>query len=296
MKPQGFFARGGPTRFAFQLGKYSPPRGGRLLAGLAARILVTLKLPIYHNVYDNQRHVLGPEVSPKELRRQVYRVLFNAGLAYYELFHNVGRGRLRVDEFVPPVRLLPETATYIQEALDCGRGVFLIGCHTANFDLGGMALSQFLAVPMQALSLADPPDGYELFNDLREQGGAMVTPITPATLREAMRRLQSGGLVITGVDRPTGQDDQPVEFFGATAHLPTGYIRIPLRTDSLVIVLASFYADGAYHLAANPPLEMLRTGDRAQDVTVNSQRVLAQIEEFIRRYPDQWMMFERVWK
>lgn len=296
MKSKGFFARGGPTRFAFQLGKYSPPRGGRLLAGLAARILVTRKPTIYHNVYDNQRHVLGPEVSAAELRRQVYRVFFNAGLAYYELFHNVGRGRLRVDEFTPPVRLLPEAAAYIQEALDYGRGVFLIGCHTANFDLSGMALSQFLEVPMQVLSLADPPAGYDLFNDLRKQGGAMVTPITPATLREAMRRLQSGGIVITGVDRPTGQDDQPVEFFGATAHLPTGYMRIPLRTDCLVIVLASFYADGAYHLAANPLLEMVRTGDRAQDIMTNVRRVLAQIEEFIRRYPDQWLMFERVWK
>jgi KDO2-lipid IV(A) lauroyltransferase len=290
MKPKGFFARGGPTRFAFQLGKYSPPRGGRLLAGLAARILVTLKPTIYDNVYDNQRHVLGPEVSDAELRRQVYRVFLNAGRAYYELFHNVGRGRLRVNEFTPPVRLLPEAATYIQEALDYGRGVFLIGCHTANFDLSGMALSQFLSVPMQVLSLADPPAGYDLFNDLRKQGGAMVTPITPATL------LQSGGIVITGVDRPTGQGDQPVEFFGATAHLPTGYIRIPLRTDCLVIIMASFYEDGAYHLTANPSLEMVRTGDRAQDVIVNLQRVLAQVEEFIRRYPDQWMMFERVWK
>ncbi|RLC90423.1 MAG: hypothetical protein DRI37_01480 [Chloroflexi bacterium] len=296
MSAKDFFAKGWPTRAAFSVGKFSPPYGGRFFAGLAARVLVTFKSNLYYNVYDNQRHVLGPAVSDAELRRQVHRVFFNSALSHYELFHNVGRSRLRVDEFTPPVRLLPETAAYIQEALDYGRGVFMLGCHTSNFDLGGIALSQFLTVPLQVLSLADPPAGYDIFNNLRKQGGAMITPITPATLREAMRRLQSGGAVITGVERPTGQSDQPVEFFGATAYLPTGYIRIPLRTNCLVITMASLYEDGEYHLVANPPLEMVRTGNRAQDIMTNVRRVLAQVEGLIRRHPDQWMMFERVWK
>ena len=111
-----------------------------------------------------------------------------------------------------------------------------------------------------------------------------------------MARLRQGGIVVTGVDRPIGEGDHPVEFFGATAYLPTGYIRIPLRTDALVMTIAAFYEDGVYHVAANPPMAMVRTGDAATDLSTNLRRVLAEVEAFIRCRPDQWMMFVPVWK
>ncbi len=240
--------------------------------------------------------MLGEEVSDRDLRWSVYRVFLNAARAYYELFHNVGCGRVNVEEFSPCVRLLPESNAYIQEALGSGRGVFFLGCHLSNFDLGGIALSQFLPVPLQVLSLADPAPGFEVLNGLRERAGVMVTPISPSSLRSAMGRLQLGGAVITGVDRPVGEGDEPVEFFGMRAYLPTGYVRIPLRTRALVLTLGACYEEGEYRIMVNPPLEMVHTGDRERDVQVNVQQVLGEIEGFIRRYPDQWMMFLPVWR
>ena len=296
MGAKEFFSKGWPTRLGFYLGKYLPPRGGNFVASLAARFLVTLKPDIYHNVYANQRHVLGAGTSEQALRAAVYNVFLNAARSYYELFHNVGCGGMEVGTFSPPVKLLPETKQYGLDALNSGRGVFCLGCHMSNFDLAGVALSQFMSIPVQILSLADPAPGYELFNDLRQDAGLMITPISPATLRMAMERLRAGGAVLTGVDRPIGDGDEPVEFFGETAYLPTGYIRIPLRTDALVMTVAPFYQDGTYWIAANPPMEMVRTGDKERDVAVNLRRVLAEIEAFIHRFPDQWMMFEPVWR
>ncbi|MGC9356744.1 MAG: lysophospholipid acyltransferase family protein [Anaerolineae bacterium] len=295
MSAKDFFSKGWPTRLAFYLGKYSPPRGGRLIAGLAARTLVTLKPDIYHVVYDNQTHVLGAEATETQIKESVYHVFFNAARAYYELFHNVGRGRTEVKSFDPPVRLMPEAKVYLEEALATGRGVFILGCHTSNFDLAGIALGQFISRPLQVLSMPDPPGGFELFNRLRKQAGTLLTPISPGALRDAMRRLSSGGAVITGVDRPSGEGDEPAEFFGATAKLPTGYIRIPLRTGCLVMTACPFLEDGEYRIVANPPMEMQQTGDRRRDIKYNHQRVLRQVEALIRRHPDQWMMFVPVW-
>ncbi len=101
--------------------------------------------------------------------------------------------------------------------------------------------------------------------------------------------------MLTGVDRPVPGANSPVTFFGQPACLPTGYIRIPLITDCQVMTL-SFVWDGvSYRIRANPPMEMERTGDRERDVVVNVQRVLAQIEDFVRAAPDQWMVFLPVW-
>ncbi len=295
MGAKAFFAKGWPTRLAFYLGKFFPPRAGNFMASAAARMLVTLKLDVYHVAKVNLRHVVGEDATEEELHQMTYRLFRQAACSYYELFHNIGSGRVDVTQFKPPVRLSSEAELYLTEALASGRGVFIAACHMANFDLAGLALGQLMPVPLQVLSLAAPEPGFEVFNQLREEGGALLTPISPASLRSAMRRLKDGGAVITGVDRPIGAGDELVEFFGAPARMPFGYIRIPLRTDCLVITATARYEAGEYQIIANPPLEMSHTGDRVRDQQVNVQRILAQFETFIRQRPDQWMMFVPVW-
>lgn len=296
MGTKEFLSKGWPTRFGFFLSKHSPPWLGYRLVGLFARTMYILKPDVYYAAYQNLKHVLGPETPEPVLRRTVYRLFYNALKAYYELFRNVGRGRVKVETLTPPVKFRPEVHEYIQQGLDSGRGLFILGCHMSNFDLAGIGMSQYIPVPVQALSLSSPPPGFEFFNRLREKGHGIITPISPAALRDAMARLKSGGIVLTGVDRPIGLGDEPVEFFGATAYLPCGYIRIPLKVDCLVMTVGFVYEDGIYWVEGNPPMEMVRTGDRRKDVEVNLRRVLSQIEAFIRRAPDQWMMFLPVWR
>lgn len=299
MSAKSFFAKGWPTRLGFYLGKYLPPRGGKSIAALITRLMVVFKSDVYWNVRANLRHVLGPETPEKKLHQTAYHLISNANRGYYELFHNVGRGRVNVEEFFPPVRLTPEAKAYLDQGIASGRGLFVLGAHMSNFDLALIGLSQYVPIPMQALSLAEPPPGFEFFNRLREMGNVIITPISPRSLRDAMVRLREGGVVVTGVDRPVDEGNEPVEFFGATAYLPTGYIRIPLRTDCLVMTIAAYYdeddAGGVYNVRANPPMAMEHTGDAEADIALNLRRVLDEIEGLIRYRPDQWNMFIPVW-
>jgi KDO2-lipid IV(A) lauroyltransferase len=210
----------------------------------------------------------------------------------------MGEAKPDVTHLRPPVRVTPETKQHLKTALATGRGVFIAACHTSNFDLGGVAFAhhvQTIGQTLHVLGLADPPPGFEFFNRLREKTGAYITPICPEALREAMRRLRDGGVVLTGVDRPTGSGDTPVSFFGQTAYLPTGYIRMPIRTDSMVMTLATFYEDNAYWIHTHPPRPIVYTGNRLRDIEVNLRMVLDEVQAFIRRQPEQWMMFVPVW-
>ena len=296
MGAKAFFSKGWPTRLGFFVGKCLPPRGGQYLSALVTRLITTFKPDMYWTTRENLRHVLGSAVSDSELDQMLYRLFLNATRGYYELFHNVGRGILNIEQFEPPMRITPETLTYIQQGIASGRGLMLLSVHMSNFDLALIGLPQHIPVEVQALSLSEPPPGFEFFNTLREKGSLIITPITPRSLRDAMGRLRRGGIVLTGVDRPIGKGDEPVTFFGATAYIPASYIRIPMRTDSLVMTLAVYYEDGVYHVVGNPPLSMVRTGDRAADEETNLRRVLAEVEDFIRQRPDQWMMFVPVWR
>jgi phosphatidylinositol dimannoside acyltransferase len=291
---ESVFRRTGPTRFVYWLGRGLPPALGMVVVWFVTGLLILVKPPVYDAVLDNLRHVFPAGTPWPEVRRTLRRLLFYRTKGYYDFFHNMGRA-VPVTQLNPPVRLGPNVQRYIDEAMHSGRGLLIIGTHTSNYDLCGCALAEYLPVPPLVLSISDPAPGLQFINDVRNRARGEITPVTPTALRDAMLRLRQGGIVMTGVDRPLEVGNDPVTLFGATAMLPTGYIRIPLITDCLVMTVACTYDGSTYYVLANPPFEMERTGDRRRDEAVNLQRILTEVEEFVRQAPDEWMVFVPVW-
>ena len=299
----------------YYLGKTVPAPLAGMVVRAITEMLLAVKPSNYYGALDNLSHVYAairhapdqpPSLRPaggepvrrrgveEEVLQSARRLFYYSTLSYYHLFRNLGRG-IKPEAYQPRVELAPGVEGYLNAAASTGRGLFVLGSHMSAFDLCGIAFAEWAPAPVQALSLADPPAGFEFVNRLRSKGRGTITPISPETLREAMQRLRSGGVVLTGVDRPIPNGNERVTFFGQPAYLPTGYIRIPLKTDCLVMTMAFRYVGGHYEILANPQMEMVRTGDREHDARVNVQRVLSQIEGFVRMAPDQWMVFTPVW-
>ena len=295
MGTKAFFTKKWPTRLGYFIAKWSPPFIGRMIVGVLARIGVMYKPDVYWTSMDNYSHIYKHKTQ-RELHQCVYKQFFNTFRCYYEFFHNMGRRRTQLQHFDPPVKITSDTMRYINEALASGRGLLILGCHMANFDLGGIALSQYIPEPMQALSLASPPAGFEFFNNLREYGNGIVTPINTRTLRDAIARLKRGGIVLTGIDRPIAKGNEEITFFEDTAYLPTGYIRLALLTDCLVMTTSFYYENNAYWIEGFQPFEVSRTGKRELDRKTNAERALSQVETHIMKDPTQWMMFLPVWQ
>lgn len=291
-----FFERGWPLRMMLRLGRYLPRGGAPVMAAVGARMILGFKPDVYHGARANLRHVLGADVSERDLRKALTRLLTNLVRRYYELFYNFGRGRREISTFTPTARFTEQSQAYIAQALAQGRGLFLLACHMANFDMTGIAVAQTMPVPLLVLSLATPSLDMAMMNELRRECGAQMTPVSPAALRKALGYLRRGHAVVTGPDYPVRGDNAPVTFFGAPAYLPTGYLRIPLRTGSPVMVLTTHYADGVYWLITTPPLDLEKTGDRQRDIDTNMRRILDAMEIFIGQHPEEWMMFLPVWE
>ena len=99
------------------------------------------------------------------------------------------------------------------------------------------------------------------------------------------------------------QNTQPtegvfVDFFGIPACTTAGIARFALHTDAAVVP-GFIHWDGAtrkYRLCFEPEVELIRTGDDATDIRENTQRFTRVIENYVRRYPDQWLWVHRRWK
>ncbi|MFQ5811974.1 MAG: lysophospholipid acyltransferase family protein [Anaerolineae bacterium] len=259
----------------------------------------------------NLRQILGPEADDARLHRMTRQVFFHAGQTYYDFFHAIGQPKEVIAE---AVRIPDEIVAFVRSETARGRGVLMLATHMSNFDLLGLSMGT-RDLPIQMLSLADPQAGFHLLNYLRAKAGFEVTPITPQSLRAAIRRLKSGGIVLTGVDRPIlrqAQDTVPadrelglssrrrietlVEFFGRPAYLPVGPVRLALMTGALVIMASCYYEpDKGYALEVTEPLEMIRTGDRRRDILTNVRWLADILEQHVRARPEQWMMFHHFW-
>ena len=308
MRLQDFISSKPMTQLGIVLGRFMPRRAGYGLARIVAGLIARRKPEVYWTVYANLRQVVGPGADDLALHRMTYQVFFHAGQTYYDFFHAVGQPKEVLAEAV----LIPdEVLAFIRAETARGRGVLVLAPHMSNFDLLGLSVGA-QGLPMQMLSLANPQAGFHLLNYLRATAGFEVTPITPESLRAAIRRLKSGGIVLTGVDRPIlrlacpehsrrAQDTVPegrelVEFFGRPAYLPVGPVRLALMTGALVIMGSCYYEPGkGYGLKVTEPLEMIRTGDRRRDILANVRRVADILEEHVRARPEQWMMFHPFW-
>ena len=183
-------------------------------------------------------------------------------------------------------------------ARDRGKGVFVLTGH-----LGAWELSSFYH------SLAGYPMGMvirrldnalvdAMVNAIRCQHGNRVLHKDEFArgLLTAMRAGETVGILMdTNMRPPQGVF---VEFFGRQACTASGLARVALRTGAAVLPGFMVWepAENKYVLHFGPELAFTRSGDAEADALAATQVCAAATEEWIRRYPDQWLWIHRRWK
>jgi KDO2-lipid IV(A) lauroyltransferase len=115
-------------------------------------------------------------------------------------------------------------------------------------------------------------------------------------LLAAMRRGETVGILMdTNMTPPQGVF---VPFFGVPACTGSGLARVALRTGAAVLpgFLVWEPGEGKYVLRFGAEILLARTGDDEADAVENTARFTTAIEDFVRRYPDQWLWVHRRWK
>ena len=89
-----------------------------------------------------------------------------------------------------------------------------------------------------------------------------------------------------------------VNFFGVPACTASGLARIALRTDAAVVPTFTIWdpALRKYRLRFDPAVNLVRTGNDEQDIVANTQLFAKITEDYVRRYPEQWLWVHRRWK
>jgi len=117
--------------------------------------------------------------------------------------------------------------------------------------------------------------------------------------RGLLSAMKMGETVVLLVDQKmTPPQGVFVPFFGIEACTAAGLARVALRTDASVIPAFTIWDPviRKYRVHFDPALALVRTNDDEGDVIANTAMFTKVIEDYVRRYPDQWLWVHRRWK
>jgi KDO2-lipid IV(A) lauroyltransferase len=179
-----------------------------------------------------------------------------------------------------------------------GKGVLFLTGHMSAWELAPYAQALF-GNPLHFLVRPiDNPRVDALITRYRCLSGNQ--PIEKnQSARAVLKALAANGTVGILADNNTQPAEGVfVDFFGIPACTTAGLARFALHTGAAVVP-GFLHWDNAirkYRLCFEPQVELLRTGDDAADIRENTQRFTQVIENYVRRYPDQWLWVHRRWK
>jgi len=248
--------------------------------------------PARRHVIANMRQVMGPNATEAEIHRAAREVFRNATRYYADL---LAVPRLDVQRFRRE-QLDLEGEQCLRDAQASGRGAVIVSAH---FGSPEMAVQGLAAEGFSVMGLTEPlqpPQLSEFIHWLRSRHGHVYRTVSVGALKEAIRRIRSGGIVALLLDRDVGGSGVPMQFCGAESSIPLGAVDLAMRTGADIVPAWAWRIDGfRFHAIIGPPLVLVRTGNFHADVRTNTQRLLALFEERLRADPGQWAVLEPIW-
>lgn len=267
--------------------------------GVARRVAAALGAAAWHAVPRLRRvgmrnlELAFPE-WPEDRRTGVLRRLYrNLGWQLAEFCQMPKYTRERAQRFIRY-----EGLEHYLAARERGHGVMIVTGH-----LGAWELSSFwhslMGYPMSmVIRRLDNARVDGLVNGIRCLHGNRVLHKDDFArgLIGAMRRGETVGILMdTNMTPPQGVF---VPYFGRLACTASGLARVARKTGAAVLpgFLLWEEAERKYVLHFGPEMEVARDGTDEDDAVTNTARFTGVIEDYVRRYPDQWLWVHRRWK
>ena len=234
-----------------------------------------------------------PELPLRERRRIVRGVFRSLGrlLAEFCLFPRYSR------ESVSQIAVY-EGFENFDAAQRRGKGVMFLTAHLGGWEVGSFVHS----VHGHPLRIVMRPLDNSYINTLVDRYRTLHGNQTFSKddfargLLAAMKAGETVGLLMD--QNMTPPQGIFVPFFGVQACTASGIARMALHTDAAVVPAFTIWDEvlRKYRVHFDPPLTLVRTDNTEADIVANTAMFNNVLEQYVRKYPDQWLWVHRRWK
>ena len=282
------------ARLVIAFFSFIPRAAGAAIIRLLATIFYYLAAR-YRHIADVNLRIAFPEMPRRWRKETALRSFQNAGMNLLE----ISRLNMLAPENISDLADYDKTAGLdnYRAALSGGKGVLYLTGHFSSWEL----LPTAHALHGYPLSFTTRPlDNTRLekyLRRIRESKGNTVI-YKKDSARRILKELKAGHAVGVLMDQNVNPAEGIfVDFFGLPAATSTGIALLALRTGAPVLPgYLTPLRNGRYTIKFLPPIDMMRTGDTAYDLRVNTRRLNDVLEGIIREQPESWLWGHKRWK
>lgn len=235
----------------------------------------------------NNLSIILPHESKAEIRRKTREVFLNFGRYLAEFFRYK-----KINQDFLKERVICKGWEHVDASLQNGKGAILLTAHLGNWELGGMAFG-ILGYPIAAVALDHQDKRINDFFRIRREGkGVEIIPLGVA-VRRCFKALKQNKLVAILGDRDFSNTGYSIHFLGREKKIPRGPAVLALHTGAPIVPV--FVTRGTNNHITVECLPPITFSSDHNEIDV-MRRYASIIEEQIRKYPTQWLMFREFWK
>ncbi|MFB3896582.1 MAG: lysophospholipid acyltransferase family protein [bacterium] len=242
-------------------------------------------------VMQNLNMVFGNEKSIAELKCIAKHTYQNFGMTLIEFIRLPITTVLSIKKYI---RF--DGKQYLDSVLAQNRGVIVMTGHFNNWELMGAAhtFSDY-KVSVYARKLRNSVVN-DLVNGNRTKVGMEVISKQLAT-REMLKALKTNHIIAFLIDQDARSHGIFVDFFGKPASTFRGPASFSVRTKTPILPIFMSRENHAFHLIhIEPPLIPNPEANEDEEIVRLTQAATRILEDYIRRYPDQYFWFHKRWK
>ena len=217
-----------------------------------------------------------------------------------QMFHHLGQSLMEIvwlpnlnDVTRERTTVLEGRFDRIMELAKSGRGTVVFTGHCGNWEWLAYAAGT-LGLDVTVLQRERTETGVARFlMQMRSRAGVhTIDRGSTAAARAMMATVKRGGFLCFLIDQNIRTESVKVPFFGRPALTPIGPAKLAIRTGAAVVSCFIERRGGKQYLRFNEPMETRRDDDPVALTAL----MTADIEEQIRRVPEQWVWMHRRWR
>ncbi|MDP3142616.1 MAG: lysophospholipid acyltransferase family protein [Candidatus Omnitrophota bacterium] len=188
---------------------------------------------------------------------------------------------------------------HLLKAFKEGRGAIGVSAHFGNFPLLLARLVQEGIKTNAIIRYSRDEKIEKYFEAKRREFGLNTIYSTPRTtcVTNSIKALRNNELLFIPIDQNFGTAGVFVDFFGRQAATATGPVIFAQRTGAPIVPMFIVREkDDTHRIIIEPPMYIEKKEDNAATIQHNISRITKIIEEYIRKYPQEWGWIHRRWK
>jgi KDO2-lipid IV(A) lauroyltransferase len=238
-----------------------------------------------------------PEESSEAFKKRTYTLarknLKNYFLGFFEVLEKTTWSEKKMQQ-----KIVVQGLENIREATKDGSGVLMLAAHIGNWEVT-LALAQWAGKPLSVIvryvrnSFWD-----EALKRSRKRFEVNLLPENSSGI-SAVKSYKRGDMVVFVLDQHTGEPHGILaRFFGLKAWTAKGLAVLAPRLGAKILPVYSYREGGRIHVVIEPPLKVDDLGECRDEAQVleHVQRCNNKIEEWVRKFPEQYFWIHRRFK